>query len=108
MTGRGAPQADHEQHHHAANERIGGHGKDASGLANASQVAPSDQPDASHRQRDTIAIQRRCSRDYRRDAGRDADGDCKHVINQKRRCRDEARYDAQIVLCNNEAPPPWG
>src|SRR6266851_3252084 len=73
----------------ARRRSIGGHGKDASGLPNASQVAPSDQPDASHGQCDTIAIQRRCGRDYRGDSRRDADGDGKHIIDQKRCCRDE-------------------
>ena len=83
MTCRCPYQAQNDQYGHVGDEEVGGDGKESPGLTDSSQIAVSEKDDKHNRQRQLRTREPRKGRDDGVGAGRNRDGHCDRVTDEK-------------------------
>ena len=94
----GLPQTGRDQREHDGDESIGGKGEHGGRFAHAAKIGPGHERDGEQAQHDRVGQKRGKRRSNRAHPGRDADRNRQHVIDQKRRRRDQPRPFAQILV----------
>jgi hypothetical protein len=86
-------------------EAVGREGEEEARLAHATQISECENEDAGERKRHLVRSKCRKNRGDREDPGRYGDGDCEHVVRQKRGGSDERRGGPEVFLREDVRPP---